>query len=79
MGLWEVTPFREHATFSKLEAHHQIQYNVILWTLSFLFLNTADPQSSPCNTFKIKKELGVCLPQDQFEEYGRDNHIGARA
>ena len=23
------------------------------------------------------KEAGVCMPQDEFEEYGWDNHIGA--
>ena len=46
------------------------EINVILMTLKVLFFLTQ-------THFKYYKGLEVLLQQEQFEEYGRDNHIGA--
>ena len=43
----------------------------------YYYLSVIDPQLLSTNYDKIG--LSTCLPQERFEEYGWDNHIGARA
>ena len=46
--------------------------SIAIWAQLVLSHNLLPP-------FKTKEELGTCLSGEQFEKYGRDNHLGARA
>ena len=52
--------------------------NLISYPGHLMLFSTQLTLSQLFGTFKIKRS-GVCLPQEQFKEYSRDNHIGARA